>query len=60
MSTGKSAAGQVISETARQEGGPYKGSDAAQMQSQVTKQQVGFTYSHFALSHSLGMSLTIT
>lgn len=30
-------AGQVISEVAQAEGGPYKGSNAAQMQSQVTK-----------------------
>lgn len=31
------AASQVISETAKQEGGPHKGSTSAQMQSEVVK-----------------------
>lgn len=35
----KSSAGEVISETARAEGGPQKGSTSAQMQSQVGKTQ---------------------
>jgi len=33
---------QDISSTAKVEGGPQKGSDSAQMQSQVGKAQVGF------------------
>ena len=37
MAAPTTPAGQVISETAKAEGGPYKGSDAAQMQSQVSK-----------------------
>jgi len=37
MATQPTPASQVISETARQEGGPAKGSDSAQMQSQVGK-----------------------
>lgn len=32
-------AGQVISEVSQAEGGPYKGSTAAQMQSQVTRER---------------------
>lgn len=37
MAAQPTAAGQVISETAKAEGGPSKGSTAAEMQSQVTK-----------------------
>lgn len=36
---GKSEAGRAISETSKQTGGTYKGSPAAQMQSQISKEQ---------------------
>ena len=39
MADKPTAAGQAISDVAQQEGGPYKGSTAAQMQSQVTKER---------------------
>lgn len=39
MANKPTAAGQAISDVAQQEGGPYKGSTAAQMQSQVTKER---------------------
>jgi len=39
MAAQQTPASQVISETAKQEGGPHKGSSSAQMQSEVGKQQ---------------------